>query len=237
MGREGKRLLVNANGISSSRLLFVALGLIGIFSFRLLYMVDQEDDNELYSKKDPNLQKNRLFSPTSSPLGGLHDKDWSEGRGQYDRNKGWVQSSRDSSASGVSNVRDSSSRSSNSNNSSSIGFHGDNDLFIEKLHYHGEHFILSLSDNEFRTLTFDKLMAPYGEADGGFSCPNDFGNQLVNRWRNTKKTYCERLYTNTNSLLYVDTKFKSHHSAVSFRLFQPLHCVQKWRNNWTFLYN
>ena len=30
----------------------------------------------------------------------------------------------------------------------------------------------------------------YGEADGGGSCAGDFGNALVKRWRDTKKTYC-----------------------------------------------
>ena len=30
----------------------------------------------------------------------------------------------------------------------------------------------------------------YGEADGGGSCADDFGNALVNRWRATKQTYC-----------------------------------------------
>ena len=59
-------------------------------------------------------------------------------------------------------------------------------------HYNGEHFILSLSDDELQTLTFDQLMAPYGESDGGPSCSGDFGNQLVNRWRDAKKEYCQR---------------------------------------------
>ena len=33
-------------------------------------------------------------------------------------------------------------------------------------------------------------MGWYGEASGGGSCGGDFGNELVRRWRGTKKAYC-----------------------------------------------
>eukprot|EP01035_Chromulina_nebulosa_P019476 gene19476-25358_t len=39
-------------------------------------------------------------------------------------------------------------------------------------------------------------MSWYGEADGGGSCAIDFGNQLVNRWRDTKKEYCHSYSSN-----------------------------------------
>jgi len=34
------------------------------------------------------------------------------------------------------------------------------------------------------------MMSHYGEADGGGSCASDFGNQLVSRWRGTKRRNC-----------------------------------------------
>jgi EGF domain-specific O-GlcNAc transferase len=53
-----------------------------------------------------------------------------------------------------------------------------------------EHPILRLSDEVLRNTPFDRLMAPYGEADGGGSCSKDFGNELVNRWRDQRKKNC-----------------------------------------------
>jgi len=52
------------------------------------------------------------------------------------------------------------------------------------------HPILTLSDEELRNTGVDVLMSWYGESDGGGSCAGDFGNSLVNRWRDTRKTYC-----------------------------------------------
>lgn len=54
-----------------------------------------------------------------------------------------------------------------------------------------KHPILSLSDTEFRAKSFDVMMGWYGEADGGGSCGIDFGNALINRWRDTKESYCD----------------------------------------------
>ena len=52
------------------------------------------------------------------------------------------------------------------------------------------HHILTLSDNDFYSTSFDEMMAPYGESNGGGSCSSDFGNELVSRWRRTKTEYC-----------------------------------------------
>ncbi len=48
-----------------------------------------------------------------------------------------------------------------------------------------------LSDADFRSTSLDEMMSWYGEAEGGGSCQDDFGNRLVNRWRNALQTYCE----------------------------------------------
>lgn len=55
----------------------------------------------------------------------------------------------------------------------------------------GMHSILSLSDEEFDKISISAMMAQYGEAEGGGTCPIDFGNQLVNRWRGEKKSNCD----------------------------------------------
>ena len=52
------------------------------------------------------------------------------------------------------------------------------------------HKILTLSDIDLSTISFDVMMSWYGEADGGGTCAGDFGNKLINRWRRTKETYC-----------------------------------------------
>ena len=53
-----------------------------------------------------------------------------------------------------------------------------------------DHRILSLADSDFENVKVSEMMSWYGEADGGNSCPGDFGNELVNRWRKTRRTYC-----------------------------------------------
>lgn len=53
-----------------------------------------------------------------------------------------------------------------------------------------DHRILTLSDEELRSIPVSEMMSWYGEANGGGSCADDFGNQLVNRWRDTKASYC-----------------------------------------------
>ena len=52
------------------------------------------------------------------------------------------------------------------------------------------HYILTLSDEEFASTTVADMLKPYGEAEGDKSCPGDFGNKLVNRWREQKKQVC-----------------------------------------------
>jgi hypothetical protein len=52
------------------------------------------------------------------------------------------------------------------------------------------HKILSLSDEQFRNIPVNEQMSWYGQADGGGSCANDFGNDLITRWRATKQAYC-----------------------------------------------
>ena len=52
------------------------------------------------------------------------------------------------------------------------------------------HPILRMTDDSFRDTKVSELMSAYGEADGGGTCANDFGNSLVKRWRNTRKKYC-----------------------------------------------
>jgi hypothetical protein len=57
-----------------------------------------------------------------------------------------------------------------------------------------EHKILTLSDEEFDHTRVSEMMSWYSDSQTisgqGFNCPSDFGNALVNRWRETKKTYC-----------------------------------------------
>eukprot|EP00607_Mallomonas_marina_P003658 CAMPEP_0182426666 /NCGR_PEP_ID=MMETSP1167-20130531/13178_1 /TAXON_ID=2988 /ORGANISM="Mallomonas Sp, Strain CCMP3275" /LENGTH=668 /DNA_ID=CAMNT_0024608273 /DNA_START=139 /DNA_END=2145 /DNA_ORIENTATION=+ len=52
------------------------------------------------------------------------------------------------------------------------------------------HPILRMTEQEFRHTPVNEMMVAYGEALGGGTCANDFGNSLVDRWRNTKKPYC-----------------------------------------------
>lgn len=53
------------------------------------------------------------------------------------------------------------------------------------------HPILFLSDHEFSTISLSEMISWYGEAEGGGTCSDDFGNSLINRWRSTKKPYCK----------------------------------------------
>lgn len=55
-----------------------------------------------------------------------------------------------------------------------------------------EHPILRLDDETLKATSIDVLMADYGESDGGGSCFQDFGNNLITRWRDTKRDYCPR---------------------------------------------
>ena len=52
------------------------------------------------------------------------------------------------------------------------------------------HRILTLSDELHQTTDISEMMSWYGESDGGGSCKEDFGNALINKWRNQKKSYC-----------------------------------------------
>jgi len=52
------------------------------------------------------------------------------------------------------------------------------------------HRILSLSEEDFLRTPVSEMMSWYGETNGVGSCNNDFGNSLVNRWRDTKQSYC-----------------------------------------------
>ena len=52
------------------------------------------------------------------------------------------------------------------------------------------HSILSLSAAALSSTPVSDLMAPYGESEGGGSCPLDFGNALVRRWRAARRTFC-----------------------------------------------
>jgi hypothetical protein len=72
--------------------------------------------------------------------------------------------------------------------------------------YSENHYILGLSDFEFDSKKVSELMSHYGEADGGGSCQQDFGNSLVNRWRERRTSYCSRnpKVTNSNSVSSID---------------------------------
>lgn len=58
-----------------------------------------------------------------------------------------------------------------------------------------EHPILRLSDAEFRATPVDVQYGWYGEASGGGSCAEDFGNQLIKKWRGVKQPYCSQAET------------------------------------------
>jgi hypothetical protein len=55
------------------------------------------------------------------------------------------------------------------------------------------HFVLNLDDDALKQTPINEMIANYGPMTGstpGTSCEDDFGNKLVNRWRDTKDTYC-----------------------------------------------
>jgi hypothetical protein len=67
-----------------------------------------------------------------------------------------------------------------------------------------QHPILYLSDKDFISTPLSVMMSWYGEASGGGTCADDFGNSLVERWRREQKTYChkhEDQPTKLNSLI------------------------------------
>jgi hypothetical protein len=45
------------------------------------------------------------------------------------------------------------------------------------------------------------MMSWYKESEGGGTCEDDFGNKLIDRWRNTKSTFCSSSssYNNNNN--------------------------------------
>jgi hypothetical protein len=53
-----------------------------------------------------------------------------------------------------------------------------------------DHRILFLNDTMHENTPINVMMSWYGEANGGDSCSSDFGNELINRWRDVKKPYC-----------------------------------------------
>lgn len=52
------------------------------------------------------------------------------------------------------------------------------------------HRILFLNDTMHENTPINVMMSWYGEANGGGSCSKDFGNELINRWRDVRKPYC-----------------------------------------------
>ena len=52
------------------------------------------------------------------------------------------------------------------------------------------HPILFMSESDFTSTSLGEMMSWYGEATGGDSCPGDFGNALVKRWRSERKNNC-----------------------------------------------
>lgn len=81
------------------------------------------------------------------------------------------------------------------------------------------HSILSLSAAALSATPLSALLAPYGESDGGGSCPQDFGNALINRWRATRQAYCPAsaaasaapaLHTSIDCYLVAQTRHHGH---------------------------
>lgn len=52
------------------------------------------------------------------------------------------------------------------------------------------HRILFLNDTMHENTPINVMMSWYGGANGGGSCSKDFGNELINRWRDARKPYC-----------------------------------------------
>jgi hypothetical protein len=58
-----------------------------------------------------------------------------------------------------------------------------------------KHKILTLSDEEFDATKVSEMLLWYADSEttsrDGFNCPGDFGNALVDRWRATRRSYCQ----------------------------------------------
>ena len=52
------------------------------------------------------------------------------------------------------------------------------------------HRILALDHKSTQTIPLSKMISWYGEAEGGGTCWEDFGNTLINKWRGAKESYC-----------------------------------------------
>lgn len=52
------------------------------------------------------------------------------------------------------------------------------------------HRILALDHESTQIIPLSKMISWYGEAEGGGTCPEDFGNTLINKWRAAKESYC-----------------------------------------------
>lgn len=79
-----------------------------------------------------------------------------------------------------------------------------------------KHPILRMDIQTFRKTSVDVLMAPYGEAEGGPTCGDDFGNSLIRRWRETRKTNCAASSTGAGSQSPLNSKIdcflmRQHH--------------------------
>jgi hypothetical protein len=53
-----------------------------------------------------------------------------------------------------------------------------------------DHDILFYDDAAFRSESVAAMVARYARTRGGGSCDADFGNRLIDRWRDKRKTYC-----------------------------------------------
>lgn len=53
-----------------------------------------------------------------------------------------------------------------------------------------QHRILALDHESTQIIPISQMMSWYGEADGGGTCREDFGNNLIKKWRGMKETYC-----------------------------------------------
>eukprot|EP01041_Mallomonas_annulata_P009040 gene9040-18722_t len=74
-----------------------------------------------------------------------------------------------------------------------------------------EHPILTMSEETFRSTKISDMMRPYGEAGGGGSCADDFGNALVNRWRKMKRPYCNQVPTGISAIdCYLVSQTRHH---------------------------
>ena len=59
------------------------------------------------------------------------------------------------------------------------------------------HFILTLSDETFLSTPLDRMMSRYNFNFS--SCDDDFGNGLVNRWRDTRRQACSSSSSSSSS--------------------------------------